>query len=47
MSCANVAPHSRSRLSALTIGPEAITFYRLLLAVGLMSLFVAVSVTRD
>ena len=30
-----------SRLSAHTIGPEAITFYRLLLAVGLMSLFVA------
>lgn len=30
-----------SRLSAHTIGPEAITFYRLLLAVGLMSSFVA------
>ncbi|MFT4119425.1 DMT family transporter [Bradyrhizobium sp.] len=30
-----------SRLSAHTIGPEAITFYRLLLAVALMSLFVA------
>ena len=30
-----------SRLLAHTIGPEAITFYRLLLAVGLMSLFVA------
>ncbi|MGY3237602.1 MULTISPECIES: DMT family transporter [unclassified Bradyrhizobium] len=29
-----------SRLSAHAIGPEAITFYRLLLAVGLMSLFV-------
>lgn len=30
-----------SRLSAHTIGPQAITFYRLLLAVALMSLFVA------
>jgi drug/metabolite transporter (DMT)-like permease len=30
-----------SRLSAHTIGPEAITFYRLLLAVALMSAFVA------
>jgi drug/metabolite transporter (DMT)-like permease len=30
-----------SRLSAHTIGPQAITFYRLLLAVVLMSLFVA------
>ncbi|MDQ0396308.1 DMT family transporter [Labrys monachus] len=30
-----------SRLSAETIGPQAITFYRLLLAVLLMSLFVA------
>src|ERR1700743_3134584 len=30
-----------SRLSAETIGPEAITFYRLLLAVLLMSLFAA------
>lgn len=29
-----------SRLSAHAIGPQAITFYRLLLAVGLMSLFV-------
>ena len=29
-----------SRLSVHTIGPQAITFYRLLLAVGLMSLFV-------
>jgi drug/metabolite transporter (DMT)-like permease len=29
-----------SRLSAHTIGPQAITFYRLLLAVSLMSLFV-------
>ena len=30
-----------SRLSAHTIGPQAITFYRLLLAVALMSVFVA------
>jgi drug/metabolite transporter (DMT)-like permease len=30
-----------SRLSAHTIGPQAITFYRLLLAAALMSLFVA------
>jgi drug/metabolite transporter (DMT)-like permease len=30
-----------SRLSAHTIGPQAITFYRLLLAVALMSLFVS------
>lgn len=36
-----------SRLSAHTIGPEAITFYRLLLAVGFMSLFVAVPAWRN
>jgi drug/metabolite transporter (DMT)-like permease len=36
-----------SRLSAHTIGPEAITFYRLLLAVLLMSTFVAWPVWRD
>ena len=35
-----------SRLSAHTIGPEAITFYRLLLAVLLMSTFVAVPAWR-
>lgn len=36
-----------SRLSAHTIGPEAITFYRLLLAVVLMSTFVAVPAWRN
>lgn len=36
-----------SRLSAHAIGPEAITFYRLLLAVILMSLFVAVPAWRN
>ncbi|MDW6024314.1 DMT family transporter [Mesorhizobium sp. BAC0120] len=36
-----------SRLSARTIGPEAITFYRLLLAVLLMSTFVAVPAWRN
>src|SRR6201991_320755 len=36
-----------SRLSAHTIGPQAITFYRLLLAVALMSLFVARSAWRN
>ena len=36
-----------SRLSAHTIGPEAITFYRLALAVLLMSTFVAVPAWRD
>ncbi len=36
-----------SRMSAHTIGPEAITFYRLLLAVLLMSTFVAVPVWRN
>lgn len=36
-----------SRLSAHTIGPEAITFYRLLLAVILMSTFVAVPAWRN
>jgi len=36
-----------SRLSAHTIGPEAITFYRLLLAVALMSLFVARTAWRN
>lgn len=35
-----------SRLSAQTIGPEAITFYRLLLAVLLMSMFVAIPTWR-
>jgi drug/metabolite transporter (DMT)-like permease len=36
-----------SRMSAHTIGPEAITFYRLLLAVLLMSTFVAVPAWRN
>ncbi|WP_421912999.1 DMT family transporter [Mesorhizobium sp.] len=36
-----------SRLSAHTIGPEAITFYRLLLAVILMSTFVAIPAWRN
>jgi len=36
-----------SRLSAHTIGPEAITFYRLALAVLLMSTFVAVPAWRN
>lgn len=36
-----------SRMSAHIIGPEAITFYRLLLAVLLMSTFVAVPVWRN
>lgn len=36
-----------SRLSAHTIGPEAITFYRLLLAVVLMSSFVAAPAWRN
>lgn len=36
-----------SRMSAHVIGPEAITFYRLLLAVLLMSTFVAVPVWRN
>jgi len=36
-----------SRMSARAIGPEAITFYRLLLAVGLMSLFVAIPAWRN
>lgn len=36
-----------SRLSAHTIGPEAITFYRLLLAVCLMSIFVAIPAWRN
>lgn len=36
-----------SRMSAHTIGPEAITFYRLLLAVLLMSPFVAVPAWRN
>jgi drug/metabolite transporter (DMT)-like permease len=36
-----------SRLSAHTIGPQAITFYRLLLAVALMSLFVGPSAWRN
>lgn len=36
-----------SRLSAHVIGPQAITFYRLLLAVAVMSLFVARPVWRD
>ncbi|RZN34396.1 EamA family transporter [Bradyrhizobium sp. Leo121] len=36
-----------SRMSAHTIGPEAITFYRLLLAVLLMSTFVAGGAWRD
>lgn len=36
-----------SRLSAHTIGPEAITFYRLLLAVLVMSTFVGVSTWRS
>ncbi|WP_128928146.1 DMT family transporter [Bradyrhizobium guangxiense] len=36
-----------SRLSAHTIGPEAITFYRLLLATGCMSLFVAAPAWRN
>ncbi|WP_249780984.1 DMT family transporter [Bradyrhizobium sp. dw_78] len=36
-----------SRMSAHTIGPEAITFYRLLLAVFLMSTFVAVPAWRN
>ncbi len=36
-----------SRMSAHTIGPEAITFYRLLLAVLLMSTFVARAAWRD
>lgn len=36
-----------SRMSAHTIGPEAITFYRLLLAVALMSTFVAVPAWRN
>ncbi|MBO4224915.1 EamA family transporter [Bradyrhizobium neotropicale] len=36
-----------SRMSAHTIGPEAITFYRLLLAVLLMSTFVARPAWRD
>ena len=36
-----------SRMSAHTIGPEAITFYRLLLAVLLMSTFVAIPAWRN
>ncbi|VTZ23862.1 Drug/metabolite transporter (DMT)-like permease [Methylocella tundrae] len=36
-----------SRMSAHTIGPEAITFYRLLLAILLMSTFVAVPAWRN
>lgn len=36
-----------SRLSAHTIGPEAMTFYRLLLAILLMSTFVAVPAWRN
>ncbi|MGG3279072.1 DMT family transporter [Paenibacillus solani] len=36
-----------SRMSAHTIGPEAITFYRLVLAVLLMSTFVAVPAWRN
>ncbi|MCD0415958.1 DMT family transporter [Rubrivivax sp. JA1024] len=36
-----------SRMSAHTIGPEAITFYRLLLAVVLMSTFVAIPAWRN
>lgn len=36
-----------SRLSARTIGPEAMTFYRLLFAVLLMSSFVAISAWRN
>jgi drug/metabolite transporter (DMT)-like permease len=36
-----------SRLSVHTIGPQAITFYRLLLAVALMSLFVLRSAWRN
>ena len=36
-----------SRLSAHTIGPQAITFYRLLLAVALMSLFVGLPAWRN
>lgn len=36
-----------SRMSAHTIGPEAITFYRLMLAVLLMSTFVAVPAWRN
>jgi drug/metabolite transporter (DMT)-like permease len=36
-----------SRLSARTIGPEAITFYRLFLAVLLMSTFVAIPTWRN
>jgi drug/metabolite transporter (DMT)-like permease len=36
-----------SRMSARTIGPEAITFYRLLLAVLLMSTFVGVPAWRN
>jgi drug/metabolite transporter (DMT)-like permease len=36
-----------SRMSAHTIGPEAITFYRLLLAVVLMSMFVAAPAWRN
>ena len=36
-----------SRLSAHTIGPQAITFYRLLLAVAVLSLFVGASAWRN
>ncbi len=36
-----------SRMSAHTIGPEAITFYKLLLAVVLMSTFVALATWRN
>ena len=36
-----------SRMSAHTIGPQAMTFYRLLFAVPLMSTFVAVPAWRN